>query len=170
MKEDGTVQDVAVGGPAQKAGIAPDDKLIAVNNRQFTATGSARRRPENRDRSRSPSNCWSRSGEYYSVHRVEYHGGEKYPHLERDESKPDLLTKISSPWLQSLNGYRVHSWLTQLQPHDVKPGVDEHHVARHAAAQIARQKHRRIGDFRRIGIPPERRMRRRPPLASSKNP
>ncbi len=36
VKEDGTVQDVAVGGPAQKAGIAPDDKLIAVDNRQFT--------------------------------------------------------------------------------------------------------------------------------------
>jgi hypothetical protein len=35
-----------------------------------------------------------KDGEYYKTHRVDYHGGEKYPHLERDASKPDLLTKI----------------------------------------------------------------------------
>jgi hypothetical protein len=37
------------------------------------------------------------SGEYYKVYRVEYHGGEKYPHLERDASKPDLLSTIVAP-------------------------------------------------------------------------
>ncbi len=38
VKEDGTVIDVAYGGPAQKAGIAPAVKLIAVNRRQFSPT------------------------------------------------------------------------------------------------------------------------------------
>ena len=38
VKEDGTVVDIAYGGPAQKAGIAPAVTIMAVNNRQFTPT------------------------------------------------------------------------------------------------------------------------------------
>ena len=38
VKDDGTVDDVAYGGPAQKAGIAPAVKVIAVNRRQFSLT------------------------------------------------------------------------------------------------------------------------------------
>ena len=32
--------------------------------------------------------------DYYKTYKIDYHGGEKYPHLVRDESKPDLLTEI----------------------------------------------------------------------------
>jgi hypothetical protein len=28
---------------------------------------------------------------------LDYHDGEKYPHLERDAAKPDLLTQILKP-------------------------------------------------------------------------
>ena len=28
---------------------------------------------------------------------LDYHGGEKFPHLVRDETKPDLLTDIIKP-------------------------------------------------------------------------
>jgi len=96
VKEDGTVQDVALGGPAQKAGIAPDDKLFAVNNRQWTAQvlrDAVQRTASVPD----PIELLVKRGEYYSTHRVEYTGGEKYPHLERDEASPDLLTKILQP-------------------------------------------------------------------------
>jgi len=96
VKDDGVIQDVAYGGPSQKAGITPNDKVIAVNNRRFTpavlseavqktATGS------------DPVELLVRNGEYFSVHRIEYRGGERYPHLERDPSKPDVLTKIIEP-------------------------------------------------------------------------
>ncbi len=34
-------------------------------------------------------------GEY--TRKVDYHGGERYPHLERDSSKPDVLSKIVEP-------------------------------------------------------------------------
>ena len=37
-EDDGTIVDVVYGGPAQKAGIPPSVKLIAVNGRQFTPT------------------------------------------------------------------------------------------------------------------------------------
>jgi hypothetical protein len=29
--------------------------------------------------------------------KIDYHGGEKYPHLERDSSAPDLLDDIVKP-------------------------------------------------------------------------
>ena len=32
--------------------------------------------------------------DYYKTYKINYTGGEKYPHLVRDESKPDLLTEI----------------------------------------------------------------------------
>ena len=34
------------------------------------------------------------NSDYYRTFMVDYHGGEKIPHLERDASKPDLLTEI----------------------------------------------------------------------------
>ena len=38
-----------------------------------------------------------KDGEYYKAYRVDYHGGERYPHLVRDESTADLLTEIIAP-------------------------------------------------------------------------
>ena len=32
--------------------------------------------------------------EYYKTYKLDYHGGERYAHLVRDESKPDLLSEI----------------------------------------------------------------------------
>ena len=34
---------------------------------------------------------------YYRVVKIDYHGGERYPHLERVESKPDMLDQILQP-------------------------------------------------------------------------
>jgi len=32
--------------------------------------------------------------DYYKTFKLDYHDGEKYPHLVRDEAKPDLMTEI----------------------------------------------------------------------------
>jgi len=96
VKDDGSIQDVSYGGPAQKAGITPDDKLIAVNNRQYTPM-VLHDAIQKTATSAEPIELMVRNGEYYSVHRVEYRGGERYPHLERDSSKPDVLSKIIEP-------------------------------------------------------------------------
>jgi hypothetical protein len=32
--------------------------------------------------------------DHYKTFKLDYHGGEKYPHLVRDESKPDVLSEI----------------------------------------------------------------------------
>ena len=37
------------------------------------------------------------NGDYFKTHALDYHDGERYPHLRRDESKPDLLSAIVKP-------------------------------------------------------------------------
>jgi len=89
VKEDGTVADVAYDGPAQKAGIAPAVKLIAVNRRQFNSTVL-----REAVAAKEPIDLLIKTGEYYETHHVDYRDGERYPHLVRDQSKPDLLSEI----------------------------------------------------------------------------
>jgi predicted metalloprotease with PDZ domain len=101
VKEDGTIEDIAYGGPAEKAGLAPESKIIAVDNRQF-ATTILREAVQRTAKDAQSIDLLVKNGEYYSVHHVEYHGGEKYPRLERDESKTDLLTKIVEPLVKKM--------------------------------------------------------------------
>jgi predicted metalloprotease with PDZ domain len=96
VKEDGTITDVIVGGPAQRAGVVPSVKLIAVNNRQFMPT-VLREAVANASSDAKPLELLIKTGEYYEVHRVDYHGGERYPHLVRDAAVPDLLSQIIAP-------------------------------------------------------------------------
>jgi hypothetical protein len=35
--------------------------------------------------------------EYYFQANVDYHEGERYPHLKRDDSKPDYLDELIKP-------------------------------------------------------------------------
>lgn len=92
VKEDGTVGDVVVGGAAQKGGVSPSVKLIAVNNRQFTPT--VLREAVAKATEGKLIELLVKTGEYYEVHRVDYRGGLRYPHLVRDASSPDLLSEI----------------------------------------------------------------------------
>ena len=92
-EEDGAVADVRYGGPAQSAGIAPQVKLIAVNGRQYTPT-ILREAVAKTATAAKPIELLVKTGDYYETHRVEYTGGEKYPHLVRVEGKEDLLSAI----------------------------------------------------------------------------
>jgi predicted metalloprotease with PDZ domain len=96
VKEDGTITDIALAGPAGKAGISPSTKLIGVNNRQFSST-VLREAIQKAATDSKPLELLLRNGEYFETHRIDYHGGERYPHLVRDDKTPDLLTQIISP-------------------------------------------------------------------------
>jgi len=41
-----------------------------------------------------PAELLVKNGEYYQTFRIDYRGGARYPHLVRDESKPDVLSKV----------------------------------------------------------------------------
>ena len=71
-------------------------KLIAVNNRQFTPTVLRDAVAKTLTDSK-PIELMTRSGEFYQTHRVEYRGGERYPHLIRDNAAPDILSNIIQP-------------------------------------------------------------------------
>jgi hypothetical protein len=34
------------------------------------------------------------NGSFQETYKVDYHGGERYPHLERDSTKPDVLGDV----------------------------------------------------------------------------
>ena len=37
------------------------------------------------------------NGDYFATLAVDYHGGDRHPHLERDPLRPDLLSEIIKP-------------------------------------------------------------------------
>ena len=96
VKENGVVIDIAYGGPAQKAGIAPAVTIVAVNNRQFAPT-VLREAVAAAASATKPLELLIKTGEYYETHRIDYRGGERYPHLVRDPSVADLLSEIIKP-------------------------------------------------------------------------
>jgi predicted metalloprotease with PDZ domain len=96
VKEDGEIEDTIEGMDAARAGIGPAIKIVAVNGRRFTpevfrdalAAGKG---------SSQPLQLIVENTDYFRTFNLDYHGGERYPHLVRDESKPDLLTDIIRP-------------------------------------------------------------------------
>jgi predicted metalloprotease with PDZ domain len=96
VKEDGMIVDVAWNGVSAKAGIIPSTKLIAVNGRQFNPT-TLREAVQQTATSATPLELLIKTGDYYKTYRVDYRGGERYPHLERDSAAPDLISLISAP-------------------------------------------------------------------------
>jgi predicted metalloprotease with PDZ domain len=99
VREDGTIADVQYGGPAQRAGVAPAVKLIAVNNRQYNPT-VLREAVAQTATDDKPLELLIKTGEYYEVRRVVYQGGERYPHLIRAASPADRLSEIIKPRAQ----------------------------------------------------------------------
>jgi predicted metalloprotease with PDZ domain len=93
LREDGGINDTIEGMPAAKAGIGPGMKLIAVNGRQYSPDVLRDALKTGKDSS-SPLELLIENTDYYKTYKLDYHGGERYPHLVRDESKPDLLTEI----------------------------------------------------------------------------
>ena len=76
-----------------KAGIGPGMKLIAVNGRQFSPE-VLRDAIKAAKGSSAPIELLVENDDYYKTYKLDYHGGEMYPHLVRDASKPDLLSEI----------------------------------------------------------------------------
>jgi predicted metalloprotease with PDZ domain len=93
LEESGNIVDTVEGMPAAKAGIGPGMKVVAVNGSRFSAEvlSDVLRAAKH---SSDPIELLVENTDYYRIYKLDYHGGEKYPHLVRDESKPDVLTQI----------------------------------------------------------------------------
>jgi predicted metalloprotease with PDZ domain len=93
LREDGIIRDTIEGMPAAKAGIGPGMKVVAVNGRRYSAEVFRDALKAGKGGSQ-PMELLIENTDYYKTFKVDYHEGEKFPHLERDESKPDTLSDI----------------------------------------------------------------------------
>ena len=96
LSQDGTVSDAIVGGPAFKAGISPGMKVVAVDGRAYTHD-RLEDAIQNSTGGSAPIALLVVNDDYYRTCQVDYHGGLRYPHLERDASKPDYLDDLIKP-------------------------------------------------------------------------
>jgi predicted metalloprotease with PDZ domain len=96
VKEDGSLVDVIPGMAAAKAGLAPAMKIVAVSGRRFTPKVMRAALTAGKGRV-DPMEMIVQNGDFMTVHKLDYHDGERWPKLERDPSRPDLLTAILSP-------------------------------------------------------------------------
>ena len=93
LKEDGTVMDVNPNYPAFKAGIAPGMKIISVNGRGWS-TDVLHDTIASSKSNTARIDLVVENGSFQETYKVDYHGGERYPHLERDSTKPDVLGDV----------------------------------------------------------------------------
>jgi predicted metalloprotease with PDZ domain len=96
LSPEGNVGDVLPGSPADQAGVVQGMKLVAVDGRAWSVkllrAAVARAATNN-----APVVLLTEHEDYYQTCAVDDHGGERYPVLERDPSKPDLLDAIIRP-------------------------------------------------------------------------
>lgn len=96
LGSDGNIGDVLPGTPAARAGIGPAMKLVAVNDRAWTPD-ILRAAVKSAVTNRAPIELLIENDDYFKTCRLDYHGGEKYPVLERAANRPDLLAEIIRP-------------------------------------------------------------------------
>ncbi|HET7207002.1 MAG TPA: M61 family peptidase [Terriglobales bacterium] len=94
LGDDGSVMDVVPGMSAFNAGIAPGMQILTVNGLKFsiaTMEAAVRNSPI-----RSPDLIVANGSFTFPAH-LDYRGGARYPRLERDPSRPDVLDEILRP-------------------------------------------------------------------------
>jgi predicted metalloprotease with PDZ domain len=93
---DGEIGDVYWNGPADKAGIAPGEKIIAINGRVFSPDVLKDAVHDSKNSS-EPIHLILQADTYIVNADIDYHGGERYPSLQRVDGTADLLDDITQP-------------------------------------------------------------------------
>jgi len=106
IADGGKVGDVLVGSLADKAGFGPDMQIVAVNGRAYqdellknaiddAKEGSTQQAviPEKK----GPIEFIVSNTSYFKVLKIDYHGGQRYPSLERVKGEKDVLEEILKP-------------------------------------------------------------------------
>lgn len=91
-----TITQVQWDSPAFNAGIANGSQIIAVNGESYSAEVMRRAITAAKD-SADPIQLIVKTGDEYRAVAIDYHGGLRYPHLERIPGTPDRLGAILRP-------------------------------------------------------------------------
>jgi predicted metalloprotease with PDZ domain len=87
------VNDAIVGSPAFNAGISYGMKVVGVNGRVYTHDLLEDAIKSAKDGA-TPISLMAVVDDYYRTFNIDYRGGSRYPHLVRDEGKPDYLDDL----------------------------------------------------------------------------
>jgi len=85
--------EVVWGSPAAKAGLAAGMKLVAVNGRKWTPD-ILREAIRGAKGGKEPIELLVENDDFYQTVRIDWHGGERYPHLEKIAGAADVLGEI----------------------------------------------------------------------------
>jgi predicted metalloprotease with PDZ domain len=96
ISEEGEIGDVVPGTPSYEAGFGPGMKIVTVNGRAYELDRLREALREGMTSS-DPLELGVENGDVLKTYKIGYHGGEKFPHLERNTSRPDLLQQIIKP-------------------------------------------------------------------------
>jgi predicted metalloprotease with PDZ domain len=94
--ENGNVSQVQWDGPAFNQGITIGTQVLAVNGVSYGADG-LRRAITAAKSGAAPVELLLKNGDQYRTVTIDYRGGLRFPHLERDVVGADLLDRILAP-------------------------------------------------------------------------
>jgi predicted metalloprotease with PDZ domain len=96
LNTDGLITDVIPGMPAAEAKLGPGMTVVAIDGKAFSpdvlrdAVSAAKT-------SKEPIQLLVNNEGALINYPINYHGGERYPHLVRNGAKPDLLSQTIAP-------------------------------------------------------------------------
>jgi predicted metalloprotease with PDZ domain len=93
VDKEGRVSEALPGSPAGRAGMVAGEKVLGIGGHVYTARAVEAALAEAKGGS-APIEVVTADGDAIRVHRLDYHGGLRYPHLEPIAGKPDVLTEI----------------------------------------------------------------------------
>lgn len=96
LSPDGMVSDALVGGQAFEAGLSSGMKVIGVNGRVYSKE-SLDDAIKGSNESTKPITLLAVDDEYIRTFTINYHGGERHPHLVRASGQPDYLDELIKP-------------------------------------------------------------------------
>jgi predicted metalloprotease with PDZ domain len=93
---DNTIDDVLIGSPAYAAGLGPDMRIVAVNGRRYT-DDLLRQGIRQTKGTGPPLELIVENSGFFKTVKIEYQGGEKYPHLVRQGNGRASLDDVLKP-------------------------------------------------------------------------
>lgn len=96
VDDEGVIRDLNPELAGAKAGLAPGMKILKVNDKEFSLDELRNAVYATKDSSKSLT-IQAQNGKDIATYKLNYSGGEKFPHLVRDSSKPDYLSEIAKP-------------------------------------------------------------------------
>ncbi|MGC2404764.1 MAG: M61 family peptidase, partial [Acidobacteriaceae bacterium] len=94
--DSGAIVDVRMDSAAFKAGLGPGQKIVAVNGHGYTGD-DFRQAIRDAKGTAGPIELIVSNHNEFRIVRVDYHDGERYPRLEREQGTPALLDDIIKP-------------------------------------------------------------------------